>query len=305
MVRGTRWSKDTSRQRILKEERINRSMLPDHCKDVSVRDVDFNLTKENIVDKSEGKKAYTRTGFIILRHGKEMAILKVEKEGGKDLFRPIKSVEVVSLPEETVFVKDDEMDVLNRSRMALLARKYHDKYVVVQGLFNHISFIRSDEANDLLVFDAVPPIPAKLSVLVDKALDAGLVDKAVIPSVKTIDLNDLERRVTTPTVMFPCRASGITSKRKVLFLDETPSLSGEVSLIGCDLSKRIFQNIYRKAPEAFVSMCPRELVPKEGTKVIIKCCKVREGFEINDGVAVVPWGATVQEVAAAINALFA
>lgn len=280
-------------------------MLPDHCKDVSVRDVDFDLTEENIRHNAKGKKAYTRTEFMILRHGREIAVVKVEKEVGKELFRPIKGLAIVALPEQTVFVKDEEMDVLNNSRMAILARKHPGKFVVVQGLFNHVSFISADEVDDLVVFDVVPPFPAKLSVLVDKALDAGLVEKAVVPSIKTIDLNDLEKRVSTPMVMFPCRASGLDSNREVLYLDETPALSGEVSLIGCDLSMRIFQNIYRRMPTAFVSMCPRELAPRKGEKMIVKCCRVREGFEIEDGMAIVPWGATVQEVAAAINALFA
>lgn len=280
-------------------------MLPDHCKDVSVREVDFDLTLENIIEQAKGRKAYTRTGFIVLRHRDELAIVKVEKENGKELFRPIRSVEVVSLPSDTLFVKDEEMDVLNRSSMARLARGHKGKYVVVQGLFNHVSFIHSDEGEDLLVFDVVPPLPAKLSVLVEKALGAGLVDKAIVPFVRTIDLNQLETDVSTSSVMFPCRASGIASKRNVMYLDETPDLRGDVTLIGCDLSKRIFQNIYHKAPREFVSMCPRELVPKDGSKRIVKCCKVREGFEIDGDMAVVPWGATVREVGEAINALFA
>ncbi|HUL39110.1 MAG TPA: hypothetical protein VLU38_02365 [Methanomassiliicoccales archaeon] len=280
-------------------------MLPDHCKDVSVRDVDFELTKENILKEGKGKKAYTRTEFMVLRHHRELAIVKVDKEPGKELFRPITSIEVVSLPRDTIFVKDEGVDVLNLTQMALLARENPDKCVVVQGLFNHVSFIRSEVVEDLLVFDVVPPYPAKLSVLVDRALTAGLVDKPVIRSVRTVDLNDMEKGVGTPTIIFPCRASGITSEKNILYLDETPQIRGEAALIGCDLSRRIFQSIYRKTPDEFVSMCPRELVPKSETKRIVKCCKVREGFEIEDGMAIVPWGATVQEVAAAINALFA
>ena len=279
-------------------------MLPDHCKDVSVRDVDFQLTKENIVENAKGKKAYTRTEFLILRHKGEAAIVRVEKEQGVELFRPILAIDVLALPNDTVFVKDEAMDVLNRSAMARLARQHPGKYVIVQGLFNHVSFIGSDEGEDLVVFDVVPPYPAKLSVLVDKALDAGLVERPIIPIIRTVDLNELERHVSTPAVMFPCRASGIESTREVLYLDETPKLEGEVTLIGCDLSRRIYQHIYRKAPATFRTMCPKELIAKDGAKSIVKCCGVREGFEVEGRTAIVPWGATVQEVAAAINALF-
>jgi len=62
-------------------------MQPDHCKDVSVRDVDFDLTKENIMERAKGKKAYTRTEFIVLRYQSELAIVHVQKEAGKELFQ--------------------------------------------------------------------------------------------------------------------------------------------------------------------------------------------------------------------------
>ncbi len=279
-------------------------MLPEHCKDVSVREVSFPLNKEEIMRHAEGKKAYTRTRFIILRNKKEHAILHVEKEEGKELFRPIVSVELLALPKDTVFVRDDDLDVLNLSQMVRVAKGYHGKYVIVQGLFNHVSFIKAEDGMELEVFDVVPPEPSKLSVLVDRALVAGLVDLPIVPCVKVVDLNELERGVATPDVLFPCRASGITSKREVLFLDETPEITREVTLIGCDLSKRIFQHIYRQRPAHFINMCPRDLAPKDGKKRIVKCCRLREGFEIEGSTAMVPWGATVLEVAEAINSLF-
>jgi hypothetical protein len=279
-------------------------MLPDHCKDVSVREVGFDLTEDAILENSRDKKAYTRTTYIILRHGCEHAIVRVVKQEGKELFRPITSIEVLALPEDTVFVRDDELDVLNPAQMARTAMDHPGKFVVVQGLFNHTSFIKADDVMELSVLEVVPPHPAKLSVLVEKALAAGLVGPPVVPISEAVDLNDLVGEARTETVMFPCRASGITSGRIVLFLDETPSLAGELTLVGCDLSKRIFQHTYRRRPTHFVNMCPRDLAPRDGKKRIVKCCKVREGYEVDGDLAIVPWGATVQEVAAAINALF-
>jgi hypothetical protein len=139
-------------------------------------------------------------------------------------------------------------------------------------------------------------------VLVGKALDVGLVDLPVVPIYEEIDLNHLELQVKTATVMFPCRASGITSEKKVLFLDETPRSPGEVTLVGCDLSRRIYHSIYKQKP-VHVNMCPRDLAPKDDRYRIVKCCRVREGFEIEGRTATVPWGATVREVAEAISAL--
>jgi hypothetical protein len=120
---------------------------------------------------------------------------------------------------------------------------------------------------------------------------------------ETIDLNDLEHQVKTPIVIFPCRASGLCSEKKVFFLDETPRIEGKATLVGCELSLRIFKSIYKKEPE-FISMCPREFAPHDGKKRIVKCCRVKEGYELEGDLAIVPWGATVTDVAQAIRALF-
>lgn len=281
---------------------VNGPMNPDHCKDVSLRHVDFSLTEENIDTNLDGKKAYTRTDFMILKHEDEVAVIKVTKEGGKDLFRPISGYQTVSLPDDTVYVRDEQIDVLNASHMARVARHHPGKTVVVSGMFNHVSFLQEENLLDLFVVDVVPPSPSKLSVLVERAFSTGLVDLPIVPHFLDIDLNELEKRVTTGSVMFPCRASGLESARKVYFLDETPVLDEDVTLIGCDLSRRIFNSVYRKEPRS-LDMCPRNLAGTEG-KTLVKCCSVKEGFIIDGNVASVPWGATVLDVVGAINSLF-
>lgn len=277
--------------------------MPDHCKDVSLREVDFPLTNDNILGAVQGRKAYTRTDFMILRHGQETAVIKLEKQPGKELFRPISSVEIVSLPDTTVYVKDDSIDVLNLSNLATIASRYPGKTVVVSGMFNHISFLRPDKLFKLRVLDVVPPVPSKLSVLVERALACGLVELPIVLDIVDIDLNEKERLVQTGAVMFPCRASGLSSYKDLYYLDETPDLEGDVTLVGCDLSRRIFHSIYGKDPAASIDMCPRNLVKDDGVPTIIKCCKVKDGHEINGNIASVPWGATTLEVAGAMNAL--
>jgi hypothetical protein len=279
-------------------------MLPDHCKDVSVRDVDFRLTAENIAREVAGKKAYTRTSHIILRNGSDAAVIRVDKKEGVDLFRPIINHEILSLPENTVLVKDESIDVLSPSQMARVSRKHPGKMVVVQGLFNHVSFVKDAPGIDLHVLDVIPPSPSKLSVLVERSLACGSIEIPIVPIVENIYLNDLEKKVGTSGVVFPCRASGLGSEKRVFFLDETPEMEGEVTLIGCDLSRRIFESIYKRRP-AWINMCPQDSAPKDDEYRIVKCCRVREGFELKGRTAVVPWGATVPEVTAAIKALFA
>ena len=277
-------------------------MNPDHCKDVSLRHVDFPLTAQNINKHIVGKDAYTRTDFMILKHGEETAVIKVIKNKGKDLFRPISGHEIVSLPDNSVFIRDEQIDVLNTSHMAREARKNPGKTVVVSGMFNHVSFMQEENLLDLFVVDVVPPSPSKLSVLVERAFSTGMVELPIVPHYQDIDLNELEKKVTTSGVMFPCRASGLRSDRKVFFLDETPNLEGDITLIGCDLSSRIFHSVYKKDANT-IDMCPRNLAPMKG-KTLVKCCAVKEGFEINGDLASVPWGATVLDVVGAINSLF-
>ena len=280
------------------------AILPDHCKDVSLRHVDFPLTEENIVLRASGMKAYTRTDFMVLRNRSETAVIRVHKREGKELFREIMDVDIVSLPKDTVYLEDERIDVLNLSQMAEQVLRHEGRTVVVSGMFNHVSFLKTDEVLRLRVLDVVPPLPSKLSVLVARALSTGLVELPIVPLVEDIDLNEKEAKVRTEAVMFPCRASGLRSRKKVFYLDETPDLDlEEITLVGCDLSRRIFRSIYGYDPES-VDMCPKNLVMEDDVPTIIKCCKVKEGCEVRGSIAMVPWGATTLDVAEAIKALF-
>ncbi len=173
------------------------SMIPDHCKDVSLRQVDFPLTESNIVEKALGMKAYTRTDYMVLRYGNDTAVIRVEKAKGKELFRDIVDVEIVSLPSDSVFIEDDGIDVLNVSQMAEQVLKNDGKTVVVSGMFNHVSFLKVERVLRLRILDVVPPRPSKLSVLVGRALSTGLVELPIVPMVEDIDLNEMEARVRT------------------------------------------------------------------------------------------------------------
>ncbi|MBI0584690.1 MAG: hypothetical protein ISF22_10775 [Methanomassiliicoccus sp.] len=278
-------------------------MLPGHCKDVAVKEVRFPLTAGNIEREIAGKKAYTRCDHYVLRNGSDLAVVRVVKEDGVELFRPIIEHEIISLPDTTVLIEDESVDVLNGPAMAAVAKGHPGRTVVVQGLFGHISFVQPEEVLELQVLDVVPPSPSKLSVLVSRALSAGMVDLPVVPEFHEIDLNSLAQEVNTEGVLFPCQASGLRSDRPVFYLDQVPVIDREVTLVGCDLSLRIYRSLYR-SEVGRIEMCPQELAPQDGRKRLVKCCKVREGYRIKGDLAIVPWGATVKEVADAITALF-
>ncbi|NLI74108.1 MAG: hypothetical protein GX369_04975 [Euryarchaeota archaeon] len=279
-------------------------MLPGHCKDVAVKYVDFDLTAENIEREIRDKKAYTRCDHYVLHYGDDVAVVAITKADGKDLFRPIVDYRIIALPEDVVVIIDPDVDVINPSSMAKIAEKYPGKVVVVEGLFGHVSFVMPDEIIYLDVLDVIPPSPSKLSVLVDRALLAGLVHFPVIPRYEEIDLNEIASGVETSAIVFPCESSGLKSEKILYYLDQIPDINEDATLVGCDLSGRIYRTLYHRDIDR-VEMCPKELAPNDGRKRLVKCCRVRDGYQLKDNMAIVPWGATVQEVADAINALLA
>ena len=172
-----------------------------HCKDVSMRDVDVPLDEASIASLMEDWTAYVRTDDLVLRNGDSYAAVRLKKEPGSGLFRKVVGYEILSLPEDTVYVEEPELDVLNLPALAELQTRYPGKAVVVRGMFSHINFIKDVEPLRLMVVDNVPPSPAKLGVLVESALASGFVDFPVVPEVRIIDMADKVSEVRTEEVM--------------------------------------------------------------------------------------------------------
>lgn len=272
-----------------------------HCKDVSVREVDFPLTKGNIDTAMRTWTSYVRTEGLVLKNGDAYSTVLLSRSSGKGLFRSVSGHRIVSLPEDTVYVEDPDLDVINIPALAELQCRYPGRTIVVKGMFSHVNFVNDLEPLELVVVENVPPEPSKLRTLVDRALASGFVDIPVVATDMVIDMEERLPDVRTEAVMFPCRVSGLTAGIPVYFLDEAPELKHEVTLIGCHLSMRIFTELYGRTPP-FINVCPADLV--DGRTSIVKCCKVKEGSAIDGNVAKVPWGATVPEVVDAINSLF-
>lgn len=274
-----------------------------HCKDVSVRETDIDLTKENIIRLMDDWTSYIRTEVLVLRNADtdEYAAVQIDKTPGTGLFRRVEKYEILSLPENTVYVEDKDFDIVNVPALAKLQSMHPGKAVVIKGMFSHINFLKDIEPLRLKVVENVPPEPSKLGVLVKMALASGFIDKPIVMEEKIIDLADEVPKVETEAVMFPCKVSGLTADKPVYFLDESPELEHDVTLIGCHLSKRIFTELYRK-DVPFLNVCPADFTGPE--KSIVKCCKIKEGYKIEGNVAKVPWSAVVPEVVEAINALF-
>ncbi len=281
-------------------------MFPEHCKEVSIKKVDFELTQESIKSFLKGKRAYIRTRYYVFNSGSDWAVALIVRKPSNDVLQEIASVHILSLPQDTRFVEDPTKDVLSASTMGALRETAGTKCVVVKGKAEHVSFFIDEPPYEVTIFDVVPPSPSKLVSLVTSSLETDLQNRYVRFKTEEVDLNDLAKGASSEITMFPCRASGLVRGKRVLYLDETPDLSreelGQVTLIGCSLSARIFKAIYGVEPE-MINMCPQDMARERGLKgpILMKCCKVKEGHEVKGEVAIVPWGARASEVTAALR----
>jgi hypothetical protein len=283
-------------------------MMPRHCKDVAFKRVDFPLTEEAIRKRFENERVFTRTEYFILENGGKYAVVAVKRKRGIELFRPVCGVEMVSLPQDTVFVQDPECDVLSPHAMARHASAHREETVVVLGKFEHISFIKGGKEPAVLrVVDVVPPCPSKTVEMVELALRTGAISTPLKVEPVLVDAVALCKGRRSEIVMFPCEAGKLSvDGRPVLYLDKTPRLKqgAAVTLAGCELSKRIFRITYGFEPD-FVNICPRDLARKgmqPGRLHIARCCDVHR-VVVEPGLALVQYGAKMEEIIAAIKAL--
>jgi hypothetical protein len=274
-----------------------------HCKDISLRNVDFPLNERNISEAVCRFESYVRTEYLVFRNGSDLAVVKLHKKEKEGLFKEVIRIEMMSLPKDTVYVKDPSVDVLNVPALASLQKRHPGKTVVVEGMFSYISFVHNMDTKRLRAIDNIPPEPSRMRHLVGTALSSGMVDHPVVPEYVDIDLTEKIGLVKTEAVMFPCRVSGMKADMPFYFLDAAPKLSHDVTLIGCALSERIYRSVYGENVP-FINVCPADAIPDDGVRTIVRCCAVKEGHVIDGNTAKIPWGATVPEVIGALNALF-
>ena len=282
----------------------NHNIIFMHCKDISIMAADFPLTEDGIRNGLVGHRAYLRAKYTVMSKDGQYAVARQHLSDGTGLFRTVESVDIISLPEDTIFIDMPEADVLNVPGKALIQKEYPGKTIIVQGMFSHVTFVHDIKWKTLRIVDNVPPHPSKTEILVKKALESGYIDHPIVTETVIIDIQDMISEVETEAIMFPCKVSALKADIPYYFLDFNPEIKHEVTLLGCNTSLRIFKELYDYEPP-LVNTCPKDFCPVDGVKTIARCCKIREGHVIEGDVVLLSWGATVPEVIDAINALFA
>jgi hypothetical protein len=74
-------------------------------------------------------------------------------------------------------------------------------------------------------------------------------------------------------------------------------------MLACERSCQIHEHFYGETDAPRIDFCPRTRVAADGRPTLIKCCLLESGLEVKDQCAVVPWGASLPDVQAALLAL--
>ncbi len=265
------------------------------------------LTPEGIGGLLRHREIYRRTAFLALRNGEQTALVAVRPADPGPLFSPVAELRVLSGPESTAWITDPEADVGNASSLAAVALKHQRDGVLaylVQGKFEHVNFIWRPAPVPIRVTEVIPPHPPKLLAMAEQvvAYDEDLPPVHLV--LDAVDVGELVAANPAPHYLLPCRGSGMPAGQEVSFLDTHPPYHEDWLLIGCERSRQFHEHFYLTEPSR-VDLCPkaRTAAGHPGDRVLTKCCLLERGMEVSGTTAVVPWGANLDEVRAALRAL--
>jgi hypothetical protein len=272
---------------------VGRNFIARPYRGVSVQETG-SLSEAALREWLVGRPVYRRTEFIVAVRDCERAVVQVEHDVGEDIVAPVHDIRLLAGPEEVAFVADPGVDTGNASQMARAAARAGTRVTVVQGRYEHVNFIVDPAPVRVRVVEVVPPEPPKLLEMARAVVDY---DEDLPPVALDFEAIDL-RGLAGGAVMYPCRCSGLEG----VFLDAGPATLGDWTLVGCERSRQIHVALYGAEPAARVDFCPVRRARADGP-TLMKCCLHERGIERSGASMVVPWGATLEEVRAALREL--
>jgi hypothetical protein len=280
--------------------------MPGRYREVAVTTVDFALTEAGLRGFFQGREAYRRTRYVVVHGPGGVALLQVDKASTEPLFSPITRIEVLAGPGDAVFLHAAAVDLGIPSQVCAAAVEQAPgvRCVIIQGRYEHISFIVNPAPIRVRLAEVAPPYPPKLLDQARRVLEVAEDLPPIVLEPQVFDLVDLATRRPAERYLFPCRGSGIAPEgAEVFYLDERPPRRDWV-LVGCERSRQIHRHFYGDEPPG-IEMCPRDLVTPGPDPILTKCCNLEVGVVQDATMTVVPWGATLEEVHAGLRRLVA
>ncbi|MDN5310381.1 MAG: hypothetical protein PWP14_1775 [Methanolobus sp.] len=272
----------------------------------------FPLEYKNVgvthpVPEDADRRIYFLTEYMIEEDCSEKdgsylySLYKVIKKGDQ-LLRDVSSLELIASGEQ-VMKYDRELNIKDR---ALLIGTAHElckgnvNTVIFTGIDKHVTFVHKPELSAILeieIVDVVPPEPSWLSSVVRRLEDSGVFgDLSVRFSENLTDLRQFEGEGT----VFPCSSSGLQGK----CLDSDIVTEDGALLVGCEISRSLFESRFPGTAYSFVNICPfRSDVFKPSKPFITRCCRSEKSGIVTINCikgAVVHWGASEFFVAGAV-----
>jgi hypothetical protein len=282
-----------------------KNLVPLPYRRVSVQPYRGEMTATAIRAHLLGREAYRRTDFVVLRQGQATAVAAVTAPDRESLFSPIDSVEVLAPPDACIFAEAPDTDPANPSALAAKARELGvgpEGTLVVSGKYGHVNFIHHPDPLIIRVVEVVPPEPPKLFGLAQHVLSYAELPPILL-ELERIDLNDLAAGHNPPAFLVPCRSGGLDQlSAPVYFLDERPEQRQPWTLIGCERSLQFHRHYYGDEPPR-IELCPRRLAGERAGPTLLKCCLLEFDIELDQQIAVVPWGADLKMMEEALRQL--
>jgi hypothetical protein len=282
---------------------VRTNLVPGAYRGVAVTSFEGPLDAADLTRHFVGREAYRRTRFIVVRNGDETAIVQVDKESDEPLFSPISSLRLLAGPAECAYVDAPKVDTAVPTALAetALSEAPGKRAVVIQGRYGHVNFIIDPTPLRVTVREAAPPYPAKLLDQARRVLELAedLPPMELVPEV--MDLTEQAELASGTGVLLPCRGGGVSVEGSTVdYLDERPTRR-PWTLIGCERSQQIHEWFYgERAPQ--IDICPRKRHGGSGA-ILAKCCLLETHIETDDKQVVVPWGASLAQIAEGLSAL--
>ncbi len=252
----------------------------------------------------EDRRIYFLTKYLIVEHcnsDKDYSLYEVEHQGN-DLLRDVADMKLLASGEEIVHY-ERELNIKDRALLIETASemcKGDINTVIFTGIDKHLTFVHkpdTSEIYDIEIVDIVPPEPSWLASVVRRLEKSGIFGDLTIKFSE--NLTDL-REYQGENTIFPCSSSGLQGKcLDCDIIDEDGAL-----LVGCEISKDLFESRFPGIEYSFVNICPfRSDIFKPSKPFITRCCRSeKSGIVTINGIrgAVVHWGASEFDVARAI-----